>query len=299
MSHEFEGLCAVLATPFDSSGQLDRESLEREVHFYLDRGATSLVALGVMGEGPALSREESLQVVQGVAKVAGPETPLIVSAVGMEHDMVVEFGKRVVQAGASSLMLTAPQTVEASSLTDHFGDVNAATGASLVLLDSPAIAPSLSADRLVDLSRELDSFCAIKLEDNPTFLKIHELKRRLGDRLAVLGANGAVMCLSELNRGCDGFMTGYAYPEHLIEIMAAHRSGDHDRAAVAYARYLPLITYCWQPVIGMALRKELLVERGVIASSYVRSPHAAIDAETRKELLGVTARVADCVGATK
>ena len=156
MSHKLEGLCAVLATPFDSSGQLDCESLEREVRFYLDRGATSLMALGVMGEGPALSREEGLDVVQGVAKVAGPETPLVVGAVGMERDVVVEFGKRVVAAGASSLMLTATQTEEGSSLTDYFGEVTAATGAGLVLLDCPTIAPRLPVDRLVDLSRDLD-----------------------------------------------------------------------------------------------------------------------------------------------
>ena len=64
-----------------------------------------------------------------------------------------------------------------------------------------------------------------------------------------------------------------------------------DPAADAYFRYLPLITYCWQPEIGMALRKELLVQRGVINAPHVRPPHKSLDRETRAELLQVVERV--------
>ena len=293
VSNKLEGLCAVLATPFDSSGRLDLESLECEVRFYLDRGATSLLALGVMGEGPALSPQEGLEVIRHVVETAGARTPLLVGAVGMAVDEACEFGKVAVDAGASSLMLSAPQSAAESlgAAVDYLGKVSSAAEAPFVLLDCPGFAPELSVDDLVELSRQLDSFCAVKLEDNPTHLKIGELKSRLGERLAVFGANGGVLCLFELKRGCDGFMTGYAYPEHLIEIFDSHRSGNADRAADAYARFLPLITYCWQPVIGMALRKELLVQRGVIASPCVRAPHVSVDPETRAELLKVAERV--------
>ena len=70
MSTTLQGLCAVLATPFDSSGKLDLESLERETTFYMERGARSLMALGVMGEGAALTPEERLDVVRTVARTA-------------------------------------------------------------------------------------------------------------------------------------------------------------------------------------------------------------------------------------
>ncbi len=294
MAPELQGLCAVLATPFDSSGRLDIESLEREVGFYLDRGARSLMALGVMGEGPALTNEERLEVICTVARTAGSKVPLVVGAVGMPRHEACEFGEAVAGAGASALMLTAPSAAKDSlaAATDYFGTVSAAAGVSVVVLDCPAIAPELTVDDLAGLANELDAFCAIKLEDNPTHLKIAELKARLGDRLDVFGANGGVLCLHELTRGCDGFMTGYAYPEHVVEILDSYRSGKRDEAADAYARYLPLITYCWQPGIGMALRKELLVHRGAIATSYVRPPFEALDGDTRAELLQVAARVA-------
>ncbi len=288
-----KGLCAVLATPFDASGIVDRESLERQVVFYLDRGATSLMALGVMGEGPCLDREEGLDVVRTVARAAGSKIPLVVGTVGMAQDEACAFGRMAVEAGASALMLTTPPATadSAEAAASYFGKISSASGASIVLLDCPAIAPEVSVDHLVDLSRQLDSFCAVKLEDNPSHLKIGELKGRVGERLAVFGANGAVLCLHELDRGSDGFMTGYAYPEHLIEIIESHRSGDRERAAEAYARYLPVITYCWQPGIGLALRKELLVHRGVIASPYVRAPHGSVDPQTRAELLSVVERL--------
>ena len=293
MSSKLQGLCAVLVTPFDSSGGIDLASLEREVAFYLHHGASSLMALGLMGEGPSLSQEEGLRVVRTVAKTAGPEIPLVVGAVGMLMDETCEFGRAVSDTGASALMLTIPPTAADPLVegAEFLETVSAATKLSLVLLDCPAVAPKLSVDDLVDLSSRIESFCAVKLEDNPTHLKIGELKARVGERLAVFGANGGVLCLHELQRGCDGFMTGYACPEHLIEIMDSHSSGDRDRAADAYARYLPLITYCWQPGIGMALRKEVLVLRGAITSSRVRSPHKDLDEKTRAELRQVVERV--------
>ena len=130
MAPELQGLCAVLATPFDSSGRLDIESLEREVGFYLDRGARSLMALGVMGEGPALTHEERLEVVRTVARSAGSKTPLVVGAVGMPRHEACEFGEAVSGAGASALMLTAPPAAKDSlaAATDYFGTVSAAAG---------------------------------------------------------------------------------------------------------------------------------------------------------------------------
>jgi 4-hydroxy-tetrahydrodipicolinate synthase len=57
---------------------------------------------------------------------------------------------------------------------------------------------------------------------------------------------------------------------------------DVDAAWEIYRRYLPLIVYEQQP--GLAIRKEILRRRGLIASARVRHPGATIDAATASQL---------------
>jgi hypothetical protein len=63
------------------------------------------------------------------------------------------------------------------------------------------------------------------------------------------------------------------------------------RARDLFYRYLPLIRYEGQPVIGLAIRKEILRRRGVIASAAIRHPGPTLDAGSRAELDEILARL--------
>ena len=75
-------------------------------------------------------------------------------------------------------------------------------------------------------------------------------------------------------------MTGFAYPELLVEVFERFAAGRKDDAFDLYDAYLPLIRYEQQPGIGLAIRKEILHRRGVIASPALRPPGARLDART-------------------
>ena len=45
-----KGVYVITVTPFKDDGALDLESTDRVIDFYLDKGATGLTVLGVMGE---------------------------------------------------------------------------------------------------------------------------------------------------------------------------------------------------------------------------------------------------------
>ena len=61
-------------------------------------------------------------------------------------------------------------------------------------------------------------------------------------------------------------MTGFAFPEVLVEIYERFAAGRSEEAFDLYDAYLPLIRYEQQPGIGLAIRKEILHRRGVLAS---------------------------------
>jgi 4-hydroxy-tetrahydrodipicolinate synthase len=158
-----------------------------------------------------------------------------------------------------------------------------------VLQDYPqASGVQLSAGLLGRLIEEVPQIKVLKHEDCPGLGKLSRLRAGEGERgrrrISILTGNGALYYPLELARGADGAMTGFAYPELLVEVWERFAAGREDDAFDLYDAYLPLIRYEQQPGIGLAIRKEILHRRGVIASPALRPPGARLDDADRAEL---------------
>jgi len=118
----------------------------------------------------------------------------------------------------------------------------------------------------------------------------------------IFGGLGGVFLLEELMAGATGAMTGFAYPEILVEVVSAFRSGDLKRAADMFYKNVPLMRFEFQEGIGMAIRKEVLKRRGALKSAAIRPPGAKLDAPTLAALDRVLAwieqnRSVECISA--
>jgi 4-hydroxy-tetrahydrodipicolinate synthase len=147
-------------------------------------------------------------------------------------------------------------------------------------------------DRLVD---DLAQIKILKHEDCPGLGKLSRIRsqaERAGRRrIAILIGNGALYYPLGLARGADGAMTGFAYPELLVEVYERFAAGREDDAFDLFDAYLPLIRYEQQPSVGLAIRKEILHRRGVLASPALRPPGARLDAADHAELDRLLARL--------
>jgi 4-hydroxy-tetrahydrodipicolinate synthase len=110
-----------------------------------------------------------------------------------------------------------------------------------------------------------------------------------GRQVPILTGLGAVYGMFDLERGSDGFMTGFAFPEVLLAMTRAAKAGRAEEAWALYTRYLPLIVFEAQP--GLAIRKEIYRLRGWISHNRVRHPGATIDPATAKQLGDLLLRV--------
>src|SRR5665811_339885 len=104
------------------------------------------------------------------------------------------------------------------------------------------------------------------------------------------GSGGGLFLPEELTRGADGAMTGFAYPERMVDVCKAHANGDIERAHDIFDAYLPLARYEQQAGIGLAVRKHILAERGVIASAAIRKPGPKLSAPDIADIALLTAR---------
>jgi 4-hydroxy-tetrahydrodipicolinate synthase len=103
--------------------------------------------------------------------------------------------------------------------------------------------------------------------------------------------NGGLYYPQELARGADGIMTGFAYPDMLVEVWKLFSAGQAVAGEDLFDLYLPLLRHEQQPGFGLALRKEILRRRGFIASSHVRAPGPKLTAIDVKELDRLIARL--------
>jgi 4-hydroxy-tetrahydrodipicolinate synthase len=105
-----------------------------------------------------------------------------------------------------------------------------------------------------------------------------------GTTVQIFGGLGGVFLLEELISGATGAMTGFAFPEILVRIVASFRAGQIDEAADLFYRTVPLMRFEFQEGIGMAIRKGVLHRRGALASPATRPPAGNMDAATTQAL---------------
>ncbi len=278
------GVHTIMPTPFDDDGALDLGSLARLTEFLIGLGVDGLVVLGVLGEAPKLSQGEQEQVIATTVAAAAGRVPVLAGTGAAGTRLAVERSAAALAAGAAGLLVAPPPVQNDAVIFEYYRRIDAAVGAPIVLHDYPAATGvSLAPPLVLRLHAELAGVGAIKLEESPSAPKVSAL-RAASRSLSIVGGLGGLYLIEELGRGADGIMTGFSYPEVLIEVYRAHAAGDALRAQAAFYRAAPLLRFEFQPGIGLAIRKEVYRRRGAIATAHVRHPGAQIDPTLASEL---------------
>lgn len=286
------GIYPIVPTPFDDKGGICTRSIESLSAYMLSCRVSGLAVLGVMGEGHKLSEAERELVIRAFREALPRELGLVVGVREAGTDLAVRAARRAVELGADAILLGPPPVQSDGAIFEYTKRVAQNAGAPIVLHDYPAATKiSMSVELIEKIAREIEQVEYIKLEDPPTGLKMARLSASLGDRLGVFGALGGIYAFEELNRGAVGIMTGFAYPELLVELYDRHRAGDMDGAAALFYDILPLIRFEFQPGLGVSLRKNILARRGIIETTKQRHPGTDADPKTLEDLNRILAHL--------
>jgi 4-hydroxy-tetrahydrodipicolinate synthase len=287
----FTGVHPILPTPFLADGSLDLASVARLIDHQIAAGVDGVAILGFMGEAHKLTGSERRALIDAtVARAAGR----IVVWVGVRAFGTAGTIEQVEEARAhgADAVFVAPIAPGTPAVLDrHYREVAAATPLPVAIHDYPSeFGIVIPADLIARLASD-GVTPYLKAEDPPVLVKQRRVLAGARGRIGIFGGLGGQWVLEELDNGAAGVMTGLAFPEVLVDIVRRHRAGDREGAAAVFDRVLPLIRYEFQPGIGVALRKHVLVRRGVFATATVRPPHTAVDDETLAEFEAVARRV--------
>jgi len=290
---DLRGVYNIVPTPFGTDGELDESSLRRLMDFVIGTGVDGVTILGVMGEAGKVSEAERERIVAVAIEGAAGRVPVCVGTTHAATDRCVALSRTAKSMGASALMIAPPalpRTNEAA-MRRHYLAVAEAVALPVVVQDyPPSSGVQMSPEFIGRLADEAPRLRYLKLEDEPTAPKTTAVLS-VNPAVRIFGGLGGLFMLEELRRGAIGTMTGFGFPEILVDIYRRFAAGDIDGATEVFYRYLPLIRFENQAGINLALRKHVYHLRGAIATPRVRAPFAPIDEATKFELAEILARL--------
>jgi 4-hydroxy-tetrahydrodipicolinate synthase len=298
ISADTSGVFAIAPTPFLPDGAVDDGSLDRMVDFYEAAGVNGLTILGIMGEAPKLEPEESLAIATRIIKRTRLPVIVGVSAPGLAA--MRSLTHQVMTAGAAGVMIApVPSLRTDEQIVTYYEQAVTAIGTDVpfVIQDYPlTLSVVMTPGVIARIVTAHQSCVMLKHEDWPGLEKISALRTMQKNGklrpLSILTGNGALFLDFEMSRGADGAMTGYAFPELLVNVVAHAKAGRLDAAHDLFDAHLPLIRYEQQQGIGLAVRKYVLAKRGAIAHETQRAPAAKLSPTAGTEVNFLLKRLA-------
>ena len=285
------GVYVIAPTPFHPDGRVDDASVDRMTDFFLGAGVTGITVLGQLGEAPKMTHEESVAIVKRVIARA-KAIPIVVGVSAPGFAAMRALTQDAMAAGAAGVMIAPPNTLRTDdSIAQYYKQASDAIGADVpfVIQDYPlTFSVQMTPAVIRRIVTENAACVVLKHEDWPGLDKISQLRAFEKDgsmrHIAILTGNNALFLDFEMERGADGANTGYCFPDMLVDVVRLSKSGKRDEAHDLFDAHLPLIRYEQQPGPGLAVRKYVMMRRGIIASDTLRKPGAALTPAARAEV---------------
>jgi 4-hydroxy-tetrahydrodipicolinate synthase len=286
-----QGVFPIAPTPFLADGSLDWVSTDRMIDHYVSAGATGVTILGIMGEAPKLDQDEAIAfAARSIARA--PQLPFIVGVSAPGFAGMRSLAKAVMDKGAAGVMIAPPSSLRTDDqIVTYYAQAVEAIGRDIpfVIQDYPLTLSVIMTPNVIRrIIMDNPSCVMLKHEDWPGLEKISALRKFEAEgslrHVSILTGNGGLFLDFEMERGVDGAMTGYAFPELLVDVVRLQKDGKRDAAHDIFDAHLPLMRYEQQQGVGLAVRKYTLMRRGILASDAQRKPGSALSAMAKKEV---------------
>jgi 4-hydroxy-tetrahydrodipicolinate synthase len=294
MSQPWRGIFPIVVTPFTDSYELDEASLRRVVRFCIEAGARGLVGPANASEFSTLSDDERERWIEIVVGETAGQIPVVASTTCGHAIPAVALSRFAQQTGADCIMSMPPhvQHPDAEGCYRYYAALSG--GLDIPVMIQNYIGPvgtPMSPALIARMCQELRQVQYVKEETLPSSRMISATIAAAGPYCkGIFGGIAGQYVLDEYRRGAVGSMPACQTTDVLQAVWDKLEAADEPGARAIFNRVLPLISYERQ--YGVALYKEVMYRRGVIATRACRAPGGALDAWDCAELDAILADVA-------
>jgi 4-hydroxy-tetrahydrodipicolinate synthase len=289
------GIIAAPVLPMMPDFSIDWDGLRSYLAWIARQRPTAIAMNMDASEGPALTRDEMLQVVRVSRQAIGDACPLVSGLIVGSTADAVSFGRELKAAGAHGLAIFPPfptflgNPVPTRMIFDYHKAIADGVDLPLIAFQFPkAWGPDFPPETLRELVK-IPQIVGLKEAsfDTTKTLETIETARSLPRKIGVMTGSDTFI-LEAMIFGCDGALIGFACTatEELIRMQAAAAAREFDAAFEIWGRLGPLARYAWRaPIRDYRPRmKEVLVMQGRIRHAAVRPPQLPVDDAERAEL---------------
>jgi 4-hydroxy-tetrahydrodipicolinate synthase len=285
MSSFWHGVLPAITTPFDEHLAVDHARVAEHCERMLAAGCAGVIPAGSLGEGATLSTDEKVELVGSCVQAIGSRGAVVPGIAALSTAEAVSFAERAAGAGATGLMVLPPYAYSTDwhEMGAHVRAVVSATALPCILYNNPiAYGTDFVPEQIAELAGGLPNLEAVK-ESSTDVRRVTELKRLLGDRLAILvGVDDLIV--EGIGAGAVGWVAGLvnAFPEEAVRLFELARAGDADEARRLYEWFLPLLRL--DTVAKLVQLIKLVQELTGQQPARVRPPRLAVTAAERAEV---------------
>ena len=290
MSLEVRGVLPVIHTPFLRGGEVDFESLLREVDWAYQTGADGVVA-AMVSEVLRLTNDERVQLTDELVSTSG-DRGIVITSVGAESTHQAKIlARRAAPSGCRAVMAIPPihTALPEDELWRYFCEIAEATELPLIVQDASSyVGGALTIDLFVRvLQRFGETKVLFKPEAAPIGPNLSLLRDQTDGRARIFDGSGGILLIDAYRRGIMGTMPGTDLLDGIVAIWRALESGDEPRAYRVYFPLAAIVNLQLQAGLDgfLAIEKYLMVKRGLFRCDSRRAPTAwQLDRETRDEV---------------
>jgi len=287
-SHALTGVLPVFQTPYLENGEIDADTLRREIDWLYEQGADGLV-MAMVSEILRLGEQERNELAAMACRFSNDRGPVIVSVGAESTRIAVSFARHAADAGAAGLMAIPPVSIapREDELFSYYEAILKATSLPVVIQDASGY---VGRPMTIEFqARLLELFGAeqvqFKPEATPIGPRLSLLRDATHGKGKIFEGTGGISLVDSYRRGIVGTMPGADLIRGIVPLWQALQLGDDRRA---YALSLPISSIvALQNSLDafLAIEKYLLVKQGVFRNTIVRGPVAyRLDPETQAEV---------------
>ncbi len=288
----WSGVFPAATTQFDTELAVDIKETQRVQEALLSDGVDGLIVLGTVGENNSLEAEEKRSVMRAAKNAAAGRRPIVAGVSELTTERAVNFARDAEKIGVDGLMVLPAMVYvpKPAELAAHFRAVAEATSLPIMLYNNPPAYRTTIDFNVLEQLAGIPNIVAIK-ESAPDTRRFTDLFNAFGDRFVVFAGLDDI-ALEGLWLGARGWVSGLtnAFPQESIELVAAVRDGDRERALEIYRWFMPLLHLDAEHDLVQCIKlAEQVMGRG---SERVRMPRLPLTGARREEVVKMVEQAA-------
>lgn len=281
------GIYGIPATPFEASGKVDYNQLEKETDFIVRAGAHGLAGPIIASSFMELSDIERMEFMRVVTQTVNGRIPVVLNASGVSAVPAVEFAVYAEKLGADAIIALPPylRRIAGEEIYNYYAVLSKAVSIPIVIQNSvDMVGTPIPTNMLKRLLTDFDNISYVKEERLPASHAISSIIEDCAGLFdGIFGGFGGRELIGELHRGMYGTMVACDVVDIQVRIFELFKQGEIDEAVRLHHLLLPLINM--KSLLGDSVVKEMLRRRGVLGEVVLRTNTASLmDAYDHREL---------------